>query len=182
MDVEAAKRAIDTLHKAAVRFYQDLSSRVIVKEPKAESSKDGRIILIDLPYFGQTSLEAVIFVGSAMIFRAYMWWRKPPRDKKKKKKPTWKESTWKKPRKDTPHKAKEWKTYKDPSLYEFMDLAQEQKKKLKHVEDPALGRREKLKEMKMREKATPSGPLGLSQRLLQDKRQGLKQTGRPLVD
>jgi hypothetical protein len=71
-----------------------------------------------------------------------------------------------------------------------MAKAKEQKQKLRQVLDPEQARKVKMQQIEIRQcnssgtTRITSGPLGLglSQRLLEDKRQGLKVTGRPLVD
>jgi hypothetical protein len=61
-----------------------------------------------------------------------------------------------------------------------MDKAKEQKAKLRRVQDPEVARKKKLQDI--RNSMKPSGPLGLSNDLLKDKRGRLKATKRFLVD
>lgn len=62
--------------------------------------------------------------------------------------------------------------FKDPSLYRFIDTCKDTKKSLKKVEDPAMARKQKLRDMKL-EQLKPKGPLKLTPDKLQEVRSNL---------
>ena len=138
---------------------------------------------VHLPYFGETPTDVFLFAVSAVSFRFYLWWRRrgynnSPRGSRGK------SSGWRTGRNNLPSscelpvKSTPLPGYKDRGLYEFMDKAKERKAKLRRVEDPEVARKKKKE---IRNNTKPSGPLGLSKETLKDKRKGLKQTGRFLV-
>lgn len=182
-----------SLEKLTQQFVSTLTSLVGINTEALNNNKiSSRSEKIDLFYFGPTSLDVIIFVGSAIACRGYLWWQRRWRDERdgRQSPPSGGDDSKIMYTAPPPHKAKEWKPYKDPSLYQFMAKAKEQKQKLRQVPDPEQARKVKMQQIKIRQcnssgtTRNTSGPLslGLSQRLLQDKRQGLKETGRPLVD
>lgn len=138
---------------------------------------------LNLPCFGETPTDVILFVASAMSFRVYLWWRQRRGSTDN---GSGKTCWWKRTRRNSgasesfPVKSTPLPECKDRGLYEFMNQAKEQKAKLKRVQDPEAVRRKKLKEI--RNSVKPSGPLELSNDLLKDKRGKLKETKRYLVD
>lgn len=67
------------------------------------------------------------------------------------------------------------KSFKDSGLERHMQACVDQKKKLRHVEDPELARKKKVAHIKQEQKKKPStGALGLSEDELQKKLANLK--------
>lgn len=147
-----------------------------------EPTKDGESRRLarkmNLPYFGETPTEVILFVASALSFRVYLWWRQQRGTSSGSDRKFW----WKRGRHNSepPVKSTPLPECKDRGLYEFMDKAKEQKAKLRRVQDPEVARKKKLQDI--RNSMKPSGPLGLSDDLLKDKRGRLKATKRFLVD
>jgi hypothetical protein len=184
--------SLPSLEKLTQQLVSTLTCLVGINTEALNHNKISRSEKIDLFYFGPTSLDVIIFVGSAISFRCYLWWQRPWRDERngRQSPPSGGDDTTSAYTAPPAHKAEEWKPHKDPSLYRFMAKAKEQKQNLRQVVDPEQAMKVKMQHIKFRQcnssgtTRITSGPpsLGLSQRLLEDKRQGLKETGRPLVD
>jgi hypothetical protein len=171
---------LPSLEKLTQQFVSTLTCLVGINT-EALNNKISRSEKIDIFYFGPTSLDVIIFVGSAIAFRGYLWCQRRWRDGRQSP-PSGGDDTTITYTAPPPHKAKEWRPHKDPSLYQFMAKAKEQKQKLRQVLDPEQARKVKMQQIKIRQCTSGPPRLGLSQRSLKDKRQGLKETGRPLVD
>jgi hypothetical protein len=149
----------------------------------AQEQKDRYVVpKVDLPYIGPVSLDVLIFVGSAVTFRIYMFWRRRffknstiGGDDKGRDLPAWRQRAR---ASQKIHKAKSYKGRKDPGLEEVMDMCVETKRSLRKVVDPEIARREKMQRIKSSQDG--SGYLGMSPENLQSKRQGLKRTGVPI--
>jgi hypothetical protein len=139
---------------------------------------------VRFPYMGHVSMDVLLFVGSSLCFRIHLFWRG-----------WWKaatDSTLQHNHNDSHHRnhinnnsksrpppdgrATRYKPHKDPHLYAFIDLTQQQRSQLKKVPDPEESRQERLLQLKEQQKGKPSGPLGICDRLLQSKRSSLKAT------
>merc|ERR1711862_201425 len=60
--------------------------------------------------------------------------------------------------------------FKDPGLQKHMKECENQKKKLRHVEDPEIARKKKIQQIKENNKEKETvGPLGITQNELQNK-------------
>jgi hypothetical protein len=127
---------------------------------------------IPLPYIGDTPLDVIIFVGTAIYYRLYQWRRdscdalsrqegKPP-------------CSHREQDNNLVHRAKTIEGYKDSGLYEFMDKCVERKRHLRKVGDPELARREKMKRISAESKSKLTGNLGLSPEKLLLERQRLQ--------
>jgi hypothetical protein len=64
--------------------------------------------------------------------------------------------------------------FKDSGLERTRQDCVNQKKKLRHVEDPELARKKKVANIKQEQKKKPAGPLGLTDNELEKKRANLK--------
>ena len=129
---------------------------------------------IPLPYIGDTSLDVIIFVGTALWYRVYQWHRDALASNQV-------ESTSVKGGKGIQqqqddhvhHRSTIIKPHKDAGLYEFIDLCVERKKYLRKVGDPEAIRRDKVKRILLEAKTRSHGHLGLSPEKLVNERERL---------
>ena len=150
--------------------------------------------LIPLPYIGDTPLDVIIFVSTAIYYRVYQW-RRDARARSlalalsacsgKEEERLYSHSLAHShshlhregdDNNGVVHRAKTVQGYKDPGLYEFMDMCVEQKQHLRKVGDPELARREKMKRISAESKSKLTCGLGLSPEKLLVERQRLQPT------
>ena len=126
---------------------------------------------IHLPYLGDTSLDVIFFVGSAVVFRIYQW-RRARASQTDQQQPVLPSD----PRQDyLARQAKKTNGFKDPGLYQFINTCVESKRNLRKVDDPEIARRKKVKRIRAKGQ-TGNNSLGLSPDKLLVERQRLRTT------
>lgn len=123
---------------------------------------------LDLPYFGETSLDIVLFVGSLVVGRIafIFFWRKKTTNKGRPTNKRRRDSSWWQKEKNDSFINRDYSSVIDTSS----QTAQHQ---LKHVNDPLLTRDARMQAFLEAEKLKPKGPLGLTDKGLQQTRSGL---------
>ena len=138
--------------------------------------------ILDIPYFGHTSIETLSFAAATCIVPCIFWYvrrtvkriqqytiaRREEKERLEKSK-------------EPPVKAKNWEV-KNGKLDEFIDNEiLPTKQRLRKVEDPdtVAKRQAKREKIKQEQNKKGKGPLALSDDLLQNKRTGLRQTEKP---
>lgn len=197
--VETAWKWADSVVQPAVA---EMATLLGLPQPK-ETETVRSVPNVMLPYFGETPLDVVIFVGSAFVFQCSLWWRQFQywrQRRRRRRRDDGPDDAQRAQRQQSVPRATSWweyepppppesksrvyKPYKDESLHALMGEMMEQKTKLRHVdEDAAILRRHKLREARLDQLvASSSNGLALSQRILQDTRSTLRETGRALDD
>jgi len=143
---------------------------------------------VNLPYLGAVSLDIFLFSSSAILSRAYMFWRNRQASQIAKDdnidayddggNPHFRTG----PR-SPPVKATIVKGYKDKELYKTIKECQDVRKSLRKVADPEVARKEKKKQLALQNVSTKikgqdsnnDGYLGMCPGSLQDARKFLKQ-------
>lgn len=151
--------------------------------------EDGLQTYVNLPYLGAVSLDIFLFTSSAIVSRAYMFWRSQQQAPGiVKDGATTGNATIESVRPELhtvtpspPVKSTIVKGFKDKSLYKTIKECQDVKKVLRRVEDPDLARKEKKMQLalqnvrcKIKGKNSSDGYLGMSPGTLQDARKFLK--------
>ncbi|KAI2489879.1 hypothetical protein MHU86_24694 [Fragilaria crotonensis] len=93
--------------------------------------------IIALPYIGDTPLDVIIFVGTALYYRVYQW-RRDSCNAVSRQEDESRRSHPEQNNDNIIHRAKAIEGYKDSGLYEFMDKCVERKRHLRKVGDPEM--------------------------------------------
>jgi hypothetical protein len=72
------------------------------------------------------------------------------------------------------HARRKKNNFKDSGLERTRQACVQQKKNLHHVEDPAKHKKEKIAKIQKEQKKKPTGPVGMTENELQNKRANLK--------
>ena len=142
---------------------------------------------ITLPYLGETSVDVIVFVSTAISYRIYQWRRdvncsrgscsafghaRPHSNSDEQLTLSAKDHP--DPHPSSIYRAKTIEGFKDKGLYAFIDTCVESKRTLRKVEDPEVARRQKLKRLRAESLSKSNDQLHLSPQKLRVERQRLR--------
>ena len=139
---------------------------------------------VSLPYLGETSLDVIVFVSTAIYYRIYQW----RRDALARRGMFGQETSHfvsddqlrlratdhPDPHPKSIYRAKTIEGFKDKGLYAFIDKCVESKQKLRKVDDPEVARRQKLRRIRVEGLSKSDNQIHLSPQKLQVERQRLR--------
>ena len=140
--------------------------------------------IVDVPYVGPATLESICFAAATCLLPCLFWLGKRMRrlqqivkDEKRREDDTETEESIE-TKQEPPIKAKQWEVVKNGKLDEFINNEiVPAKARLRKVEDPDTVAKRQAKRDRIKQEAAkkPKGVLGLSEELLQNSRNGLRQ-------
>jgi hypothetical protein len=139
---------------------------------------------IALPYLGETSLDVIVFVSTAIYYRIYQWRRDTVARRStfgheeshfiSDEKLTLSAADHQDPHPHAIYRANTTEGFKDKGLYDFIDKCVESKQKLRKVEDPEAARRQKLRRLRAESMSKSDNHIQLSPHKLRAERQRLR--------